>query len=257
MRVLGKPGNTAFQRHVTYLLGSPKETKRTDQLTKRERRGITDSSLSLEETSSNVSAIARKYLRRMNSPDFRVLRELEIEVLQKEVEFRETDNVLSLGSGPAVVESFIASNITPKGTMNCLDISHEMVNHAQKFVEKLNELNGLNNLLIRQGSATQIPLPDKSQDKVLALQTTFMNSPHFSEILGEVRRVLKTDAHSVFIFTHGDSLKTHVKNTRKIVDLLRKNHFVVLAARPFALLNQNELGKIFVARPETVLDVRR
>jgi len=60
----------------------------------------------------------------------------EIRVLKKHASFSKNDRIASLGSGPAVLESFLAKQVVPSGFVSCVDISPKMNEIAKQTRER-------------------------------------------------------------------------------------------------------------------------
>jgi len=126
-----------------------------------------------------------------------VFTEKELDAIMRVGNIMPDDKIASVGSGNAVLESFIAKKLVPKGRVSCVDISKELGLIAKSVAEK----SGAKNLSIINGSATHLPFKDSTQDKLLAIQTDLSETPFFRQFLKESRRVLKKNPDSRLVIS--------------------------------------------------------
>jgi len=104
------------------------------------------------------------------------------EELMQSLHLRRGENLLEIGCGSGWLLNELASRIAP-GRLFALDFSREMLKEttAKKFDYPL---------VVISADATDIPLPDRSLDRVLMVNT-FSQFPHPTKVIGEVARVLR------------------------------------------------------------------
>lgn len=120
----------------------------------------------------------------------------EIKLLLNNIEIDKRAKVLSLASGLAIFEMFIAKNIAKHGKVECIDLSNEMNKRAKAIAKKFE----ISNIHFIKASVKKLLFRDNSQDIVLARRTGLSSGNSWQSILKEVKRVLK-DKDSRFIYT--------------------------------------------------------
>ena len=168
--------------------------------------------------------------------------ESELSIISRHAAISPTDNIASLGSGPAILEAFIAKNLAFKGQVTCIDISPKFVRMARNLREKL----GLKNMKILTGSATAIRLPDSSQDKVVISQTNLADTIHWSQVLMESLRVLKKGPAAKLVLTFASEGR---KELPGIFKSLSANGFQREFVRSYAKAGNAE-AIIIIASPQ-------
>lgn len=108
-------------------------------------------------------------------------------VLAHEMNFRGSEKVLDLGSGPGLLSTQIAGQLH-EGEVWGVDISESMVEMANQRKRNL----GPTNLRFIRGDALGLNLPDKAFDAVVS-SYLFHWVPDLGRCLTEIRRVLKDD----------------------------------------------------------------
>ena len=91
-------------------------------------------------------------------------------------------SVLDIACGEGYGSNLLAAKAK---TVIGVDLSSEAIEHASRKY-------GADNLQFKQGSAAEIPLPDKSVDLVVSFETIEHHAKH-EEMLSEIKRVLITD----------------------------------------------------------------
>jgi len=173
---------------------------------------------------------------------FRERVEQEIKIIKMHGRINPSDNIASIGSGPGIHEAFIAKHLVPKGRVTCIDFSLKMSRLARQTREKAQA----NNMSVFARSGHRTGLPVASQDKVLLIQTTAVDSIHWQPILKEVRRIIKQgpQARFIFSFTTEDVEKTK----EPVLKSLRENGFQKEIALKYAVSGKAKAIMI-IAKP--------
>src|SRR5207244_9331971 len=99
---------------------------------------------------------------------------------------RPGDTVLDVGSGSGTDILYASLKVGPTGTVYGLDITPAMIAKGRANIEKM----GARNVLILEGDATKIPLPDRSVD-VVSSNGVLNLVPDKPAAFQEIFRVLK------------------------------------------------------------------
>jgi len=226
-----------FERFVKSLgVHNPPDTG-TRPLNKREFRRIENSPELLK---THYNAFASNYARSLYSRFLRV-EEHELKIISSKVEFRPDERIVSVGSGPAIKDAFIAKQLVKDGRITCIDFAHNMGREAKKTAEKA----GVANLSVVTGDASKLPLASGSQDKVMALQTNIPNTVSWVPFLKEARRVLKKTPNSRLVLTF---ISDNKAETRRALDVLKASGFIAVDAIKYAQAGSQE-AVLLVAKP--------
>ena len=166
----------------------------------------------------------------------------EAEIISAHGGLNPGDSIASIGSGPAILESYIAKRFVPSGRVTCVDISPEMSKLAQKTKEKTHA----DNLSVLTASGTATGLPVSSQDKVILIQTNLAKTVHWWPLLQEVRRILKKTPESKFFVSFATNKKTHY-SISEISEGIRSAGFEIEARILYAAAGEME-ARMLVAR---------
>jgi len=110
-------------------------------------------------------------------------------------------NVLEIGTGTGLIAFAIADQVNK---LLAIDFAPEMIQIAR---EKL-LLTPYKHIIFEVGGANQIDVPDQSFDVVIA-SNVFHLLPNASEVLLEIRRVLKSNGKVILpTYCHGENLKS-------------------------------------------------
>ena len=120
-----------------------------------------------------------------------------IKLISENISIESGAQITSICSGLCVFEMFIASELTPKGFVNCFDFSKEMNKMANSIKTRLQ----VRNIKITFADVKYIPLVGNSQDVVLAIRTGLSSTKDWGKVLKEVVRVMKDDASSRLVYT--------------------------------------------------------
>lgn len=166
--------------------------------------------------------------------------QMGLDAIQKYARLTQNSHIASFGSGPAVLEAFLAKYVVPQGQVTCIDFSSEMNKFAKRTKAKAN----VKNMSIATASATATNLPESSQDKVIMMMTNLQRTIHWQPILSEVRRVLKKTPESRFVFSFVAS--TFLEG-QQVMESLRKNNFDFTVVRH---AKNNLILSVVIARPK-------
>lgn len=121
----------------------------------------------------------------------------EIAMFLKYSNCNKTRNVVSIGSGIGVFESFLAKNVFSKGKVYCVDFSKSMSKQAESIRKGLN----LENMKIIVASAKRVPIKSYSADILLYRRTGLSIGKLWPSVLKEARRLIKPEEDSRLIYT--------------------------------------------------------
>lgn len=159
---------------------------------------------------------AELYFKRRSKFTKRVYEPFAREVVRYVADY-ELDNqltVLDLGSGPGLL-SFEIKKMKSNYKIICVDPSKQMLGIAKDKASKL----GLEDFVVKNGSAENIPLPDESVEVIVTLDSLH-EWRNLGKSIKEIHRVLKKDG----LFIGRDSNKDAPKWKIKI-------HFISFAFR--------------------------
>ena len=234
-----------FKQHLLKTVGKPplnSEIKLIDKRLRRSFNKIYDS------PNKSQSFLKREYDQRLSKAWPRVVANeaslAEVNLFRRYSKIKEESNLLSIASGIAVFELFVAKEFASKGKVTCIDISEGMSDQARKYLKRLK----LNNVNLIVKDVSKIPLGKNSQDIVLARRTGLSNDDKWINILKEVYRVLKKDKNSRFIYTVDHDFTKPINQIKKDLlkaklKLIRQDHFTkrnridMIVARPLSLFN--------------------
>jgi ubiquinone/menaquinone biosynthesis C-methylase UbiE len=173
---------------------------------------------------------------------FRELMEQEIKAIKMHGRINPSDHIASIGSGPGIHEAFIAKHLVPKGRVTCIDFSLKMSRLARQTREKAQ----VSNMSVFARSGHRTGLPAASQDKVLLIQTTAVDSIHWQPIIKEVRRIIKEGFESRFIFSF--TTEDVEKTKAPVLKSLRENGFRDEIVLKYAVSGKNKAIMV-IAKP--------
>ncbi len=184
-----------------------------------------DSNTSLERIKQIWNRLAPLYPKMIHSNRL----EQEISRISLFADINTSDRIVSLGSGIALSEVFLAKNFVPNGFVTCVDISPEM----NKFAKKIQTTAGVENMKILTKSAATTGLPTDSQNKVIIGLIGHQEPMHLIPVLNESLRLLKKSPTSKLIFTFG---LNPGKDSFKICKLLSERGFHIEELQPYYAL---------------------
>ncbi len=162
----------------------------------------------------------------------------EIKMLRRHALLQKNDRVASFGSGPAIIEAFLAKNIVPAGFVSCIDLSLEMNKHATQIKERA----GVKNMRIITCSATKTELPSSSQNKVIIGQTDLAGTIHWKGVLKEAFRIIKKVPTSKLIISFSPE---NQKDIQALLKSLRDNGFRVDISAIYAQKEKHKAVIVF------------
>ncbi len=139
----------------------------------------------------------------------------EITLFRKHTFSRKNLKVTSIASGLGIFELFIAKEIIPEGKIILIDSSKSMCKKAREYKKKLKVMNAQ----ISFKDANKTGLKKNTQNLVIARRPGFTKSQKWPGILKEVKRILKEDPKSAFIYT---TQKQGNKSKKEIIEELDK-----------------------------------
>ena len=132
--------------------------------------------------------------------------EATIKTIFKVVPFQANDRVVSLGSGPGIIETFLAKEVIPRGQLTLVDHANEMNRNARTFAAK----NGVKNMKFVTGDMSRIPLRSGTADVVLAINS-LQWTEHWERAISEMKRVLKDHEDSRVVISVNAIRGSHVR----------------------------------------------
>jgi ubiquinone/menaquinone biosynthesis C-methylase UbiE len=121
--------------------------------------------------------------------------------------------VLEVGPGTGYYSLHTARWLEPDGTLEVLDIQHEMLDHTMRRPRAL----GISNIVPRQGDAQALPYPDGHFDAAYVV-ATLGEVPNKERALRELRRVLKPGGRLVVGESQPDPPMVSLDKLRMLAD---------------------------------------
>jgi demethylmenaquinone methyltransferase/2-methoxy-6-polyprenyl-1,4-benzoquinol methylase len=139
-------------------------------------------------------------------------------------DIQEGQHVLDVAAGTGRATVGLAKAVGKTGTVDALDLSEEMLNHAQAKIGAAGLSDRVN---FKQGNARALPYPDESFDLVYnGYMFDLIPINGFLPILKEMRRVLKPDGKLVLVnMSKPDDKKT-------IYEKIYEKGWAVMPCRP-------------------------
>ena len=189
-------------------------------------------------------AIAQKYLSIL---DPKIL-EHQVKTLGRFADFKKNDTVLSLFSGPAVVESFVAKELIPEGRMVCIEHAHGM-NKQAKIVRGRSKAK---NMSFITGSTTSIPFKGIKFDKIIALQAETSNPANLEKTIKEARRLIADKPGAKFILTFTTYSIEATRTVTEIINYMDLAGFIPTKGVSFQRFRNNSESILVVATPKSL-----
>ena len=230
-----------FERHY-----KPERTKKSQRLINQlnSKRVKNDQ----KRTSELYGKLAR-FHGGLQTPD---LLEHQLNQILSNVKFLPSDDVLSIGSGTGLTETFIAKNVLHSGKMTCVDVAHGMSKVASVIKGKENA----SNMHVITASGTNIPVRAGTQDVVLCIQSNLPDMKSWGKILDESRRVLRPIGRAKLVVTLLPEEKNKGKVISKACEDLEKHDFAIEKLLHYLDIDgpkgKRYYGVIVVARPITI-----
>ncbi|MCR4368758.1 MAG: methyltransferase domain-containing protein [archaeon] len=203
----------------------------------------------------SVKDSGEKFNRKMNSPVMRQFRSEEIRAIAEEARFLPDDKVLSLGSGTALLEGFIARELVPTGKVIGIDTSDEMTKAAKSLRQKLVG-SGSKNLFLVRGNFEKLPFKRHTMDKVLILQFAVNGFARLSPMLNQAREAIK-NAPSARLILSAIFTEKQLKRREEFFVQLINHGFIPEKQITLGRFDNNEFGVVITASPATILDMPR
>lgn len=140
-------------------------------------------------------------------------------LLIEQVRFTSEDKVLSIGSGPGILETFLAKEF--KCEITGIDIAEKLLEVAENLAKR----EGLKNVDFIYGDARNLKFKDNSFDKVISHATLHYTQSSFFPVLREVKRVLKKGGS--FAFSYNSKLTKLLPTEKEVLNFLEKQGFLV------------------------------
>ncbi len=121
------------------------------------------------------------------------------------------ETVLSVGSGGAALETFLAKHRLPKGKVIAVDISDEM----NKRALDLKSRSQTPNIHAVTGSALNLPIAEKSADLVVLNNLSVLPENKYPKMVSSIRRAIKPNAESKVLMVAGYPTMQVLANTRR------------------------------------------
>ncbi|VVC00640.1 Ubiquinone/menaquinone biosynthesis C-methyltransferase UbiE [uncultured archaeon] len=118
----------------------------------------------------------------------------DAEYIFPQARFRSQDHVLSIGSGPAVLDNYIAKHFVRGGKVTCIDISPKMNDEARQLGERAQ----VPNISFITANAAKLPIQNSTQDKII-LGYGLLATRNPEGTLNEAYRGIKKDGNSRLI----------------------------------------------------------
>lgn len=223
-----------FFEQVVGIPATPEENRVAVQAIKRFKGEIENPTTPLVRLRQVWDGIAHHWSKLINP----IRLNAEIEILRRNAFLQKNDRVASFGSGPAIIEAFLAKHIVPAGFVSCIGISPEMNKHATQTRERA----GAKNMRIITRSATETGLPSSSQNKVIIGQTDLVDTIHWKSVLGEAFRILKKAPTSKLIIGFAPE---NQKDIQTLLRSLRENGFNVGISANYARRGEHKAVIVF------------